>query len=469
MKTIRAKLPDPPMLPKIPYLSMKGWFEALASAFNLRDNTSVGIQRIGQHKETWRNLLDVFGAQEIVDTAHVEEIPVNIEKIPQGVLNPFAMELQCAVVFAAMVGCDMLSIAEDSIRMRGRSASMVFSPGGPFNMVGCYSQENGIPTYGNHEPRAIILGSALSEGTFVYNSDVFRVLFPDSKESLTNHRLIHNFNASRCICRQTIPIEKRQVQGLIIPALALLAADSIPARIFPSEKVRTRETVQNLTFLSTVWRDWEHLTTSFLLESLRLSQGTVCYISKEEFRTVDFVADMIEKRIYKQGRIGLPEWANLGWSWLQPVGEHVGIAHERPRLGPAVGPFDLIIVGGIVELIQAFLNNALDKTRFTVEGKAFLRTRVSYQLQEVDYWLSQYTALAACEACRLLHDLSAWEDNSGIQGTSAETNIDPDEQRRCIRAILVFRSLLMALLLWTALDNSCFTGTELGFKIVLLQ
>jgi hypothetical protein len=68
MRTIRAKIPDAPRLPRIPYLSLRGWFIAIAGGFasNLHDKTPVGIQRIGQYPEFWRNLLHVFGAQDIV-------------------------------------------------------------------------------------------------------------------------------------------------------------------------------------------------------------------------------------------------------------------------------------------------------------------------------------------------------------------------------------------------------------------
>jgi hypothetical protein len=68
MRTIRAKIPDAPRLPRIPYLSLRGWFIAIAGGFasNLHDKTPVGIQRIGQYPESWRNLLHVFGAQDIV-------------------------------------------------------------------------------------------------------------------------------------------------------------------------------------------------------------------------------------------------------------------------------------------------------------------------------------------------------------------------------------------------------------------
>lgn len=473
MRTIRAHFPDAPRLPRIPYLSMTAWIIALAEGFavNLGGNTAVGVQRIGQYPESWRNLLHIFGAQDIVHSQHIEGVPINPAEVPNMIANPLAMELECAVAFAAMVGCDRLSITQHSITMRGRSERMEFSTEGPFQFTGRYIQEHGLPTYGGHGARETALATAVSQGDFAYLSGVFRILARDANPLQSNHPLISDLNGNRCRCQQSVPVG--QVQGLSVVAAGLLAACSVPARLFPSEKVRTREAVQSLSFLSTVWQDWDQLGTDTVRQDLTLSQGRVLYISKNQFRDIDFVADLIEERIYYPGRVGIPEWANLGCSWLAATDQNAGgglrTAPQRPRLLPGINPGDLVLIGGIIKQAQAFLNNGLDRDRFTPETKAFFRTRVSCQLQEVDYWLSQCRPLAACEASRLLRDLANWEGLNGTTGTTFDTDNNAGEERRSMRAILVFRALLMALLLWTALDNSPFVFSELGSKIVLLQ
>jgi hypothetical protein len=196
----------------------------------------------------------------------------------------------------------------------------------------------------------------------------------------------------------------------------------------------------------------------------------VLYISRNQFRDIDFLADMTEERIFSQGRGRVPEFAHLGRSWLVATDQDAEeAAHERPRLLPSINPGDLVLIGGVIEQAKAFLCSALDRDRFSFESKAFFRTRVSCQLQEVDYWLSQRRPLAACEASRLLRDLANWEDFSSANGTTADTDTSADEERCSMRAILVFRALLMALLFWTALDNSPFVLSDLGSKIVLVQ
>jgi hypothetical protein len=471
MRTIRAKIPDASRLPRIPYLSLNNWCIAFARGFavNLHDNTPVGIQRIGQYPESWKNLLHVFGAQDIVHSQHIEEVPINAAEVPNMVANPLAMELKCAVAFAAMVGCNKLSITQDSIKMQGKSERMEFSAEGPLHFVGRYIQDSGLPTYCNHNGKQIGVSTLASAGELIYQDNTISVLSPDAHPLQLDHPLIRDLNGNMCRCYNSAPIG--QLQSISVVAAGLLAACSAPARLFPSEKVRTREAVQNLSFLCTVWQDWDHLETSTVLQDLRLSQGRVLYISKNQFRDVNFGADMTEERIFFRGRpVGLPEFAHLGCSWLVAIEQDAEeAAHERPKLLPRINPGDLVLIGGVIEQAKAFLCSALDRDRFTFETKAFFRTRVSCQLQEVDYWLSQCRPLAACEASRLLRDLANWEDFNSTTGTTADTDTSAGDERRSIRAILVFRALLMALLFWTALDNSRFVLSELGSKIVLVQ
>lgn len=101
--------------------------------------------------------------------------------------------------------------------------------------------------------------------------------------------------------------------------------------------------------------------------------------------------------------------------------------------------------------------------------KSFYHTCLSLQLQEVDGWLGTRQALAACEASNILNQMP-------ISSSVHHEKAGPDKpilvlftERRLVRAMLVFRATLVAVLLGLGMDNSDFEGIELGKRTILIR
>jgi hypothetical protein len=84
MKTLKAKLNvGPPSRPTIPYLIMTDWSNSIVLyGQSFRGKLEVGVKRLGEYTETWRNLLDLFGAESIVRSDQASRIPINLDEMP---------------------------------------------------------------------------------------------------------------------------------------------------------------------------------------------------------------------------------------------------------------------------------------------------------------------------------------------------------------------------------------------------
>jgi hypothetical protein len=151
----------------------------------------------------------------------------------------------------------------------------------------------------------------------------------------------------------------------------------------------------------------------------------------------------------------------MGYSWLGAP-EHYdegGFPPEmsRPEWPMAVQSESLIVVEGVIEAYCKYMRSDVSFWA-TNQRKSFLHTCVTCQLQEVNWWLGTQKPVAACKASILFKTLM--DPNTELQG---------NDERRLIRAALVFRAVLVAMLLGTALDNSSFYMTDLGSQSALLM
>lgn len=122
-----------------------------------------------------------------------------------------------------------------------------------------------------------------------------------------------------------------------------------------------------------------------------------------------------------------------------------------------VQPENLVLVEGIIEACD----NSIRNKDFIWPGnqrKSFFHTCVSCQLQEVSGWLGTRKPVAACETSILFKTLT---ESNCVRPESGEC--------RLVRAVLVFRAVLMAMILGMALDNSSLCMTDASFQIVLLK
>lgn len=104
-----------------------------------------------------------------------------------------------------------------------------------------------------------------------------------------------------------------------------------------------------------------------------------------------------------------------------------------------------------------------------IATKTFFHTCLSLQPQEVDGWLGTMQALAACEASNMQNQVPNFSSGltrmTGFNGTT----LILFTERRLVRAMLVFRAVLIAVFLGLGLDSSAFEETDLEKKTVLLR
>jgi hypothetical protein len=186
--------------------------------------------------------------------------------------------------------------------------------------------------------------------------------------------------------------------------------------------------------------------------------------------------DRFEARLTTLLHGGMPaKFIDLGFSWLASRECYNSESREtkiraRPDATPFAKDSSLVLLEDVMLACDIYLR--VGDISVLYEGtanKSFFHTCLSFQLQEVDWWLGTRQALAACEVSNILNQMpvfSAFETGqTGLGGTSLVIFTE----RRVVRAMLVFRAILIAAILGLGLDNSAFEGTELGQKVVLLR
>jgi len=94
-------------LRKIPYLTWVGWFHAVpVLGVTWGGEIQVGVARIGRYCETCMNLHLIFGAENIVTSPYIRQLPINYDDLPRDLTNPFAVELGIVAILVGIAGCD---------------------------------------------------------------------------------------------------------------------------------------------------------------------------------------------------------------------------------------------------------------------------------------------------------------------------------------------------------------------------
>lgn len=124
----------------IPYLTWRNCDKALTNiGWEWKTPLVSGVARLARHVETWMNLLVAFGAQNILGSPYLAELPVNSDELPAGCENPFAMQLECASSLVALLGCDTITEEGNALSFACENARLDLVPGGPYGRIGRFS------------------------------------------------------------------------------------------------------------------------------------------------------------------------------------------------------------------------------------------------------------------------------------------------------------------------------------------
>jgi hypothetical protein len=468
-------------LQKIPYISHHNWFEAwmeLGSSFG--GKAEAGIRRLGRYAETWMNLLQVFGAEGIMKSAFVEQIPIESDELFHDLKSVLATDLGVVAILAGIAGCDTLVFDGEAPTFSSECTTLQFVLGGPLTMIGKFSQRPVYPTYWLFSPRLIHLSMAFALGGLTYRctTAVCAKEPPSNEDSQGLCVLLQDLESISCRCQSMVGISAYQVIGLRAPALVLLAADTPrTARVFPSQQCQIFESLIELVRHCSFWRTRENHTTLNFGNKLRSAISPLIPLSTEEFTKAPISGERLEKRRVTMIRNKIKSrYVDLGYSWLAPVEAYdsdLGTDRRikaRPEWPIEVGSTGLVLIDGIIEACGAYItsgqNSLIGKSG---ELKAFFHTSLSCQLQEIDWWLGSKKALAACETCVLFEHMSPFELASANTSRTETKTLLIFTERRAVRAVLIFRALLIGMILGLALDNSALQGTAAGNTIVLLR
>jgi hypothetical protein len=265
--------------------------------------------------------------------------------------------------------------------------------------------------------------------------------------------------------------------GLRVPAFALLAADT-PGhpRCFPSQACKIMETVRELSNLCSFWRIEDNRTLQQFELNFRHVINNLVSISRVEILSMPLFGDRYENRLTTLLKRGMAErFIDLGFSWLaskecynhEASGTRI---KARPEWTSFIDAATIVVLEDVILACDIYLRAGDISVLYEgVANKSFFHTCFSLQLQEVDGWLGIRQSLAACEASNMLNQMPiSSSGRTRMAGVSGKPLVIFTE-RRLVRAMLVFRALLIAVLLGLGLDNSAFEGTELGGKTVLLR
>lgn len=460
----------------IPYLTFHGWVHAFlgTTAQSFGTGTSiedlVGPNRNQRWVESWLNLLLVLGAQDIISSPQIDKLNIDVASLSPDVTNPIAIQLSCLALLAGLAGCERLNINQELPAFEGETTNIQFIAGGPFGMIGKYSDTGLSPRYCNYSPRLIWSSTCISHGLLLWNAAVPIYMTEDHPEDEEGLSMVsENLRSNRCSCGAAniqIPTALSWLQRRV---LALLVVDSPwSVRAFPYAKCQVTDAACQLVKLCPIWANTRREGTRLFGSRIELDSVSVGFIPIEEFRKKSFMGYKAEIRcvyLHLEGDEVLRA-VNLGWSWFgsQEAYEFLfGSGSEflqRPNWPADLSKADFNLIDGVIEACNSFLSGNMTLSSELWSDTGFFVTVVSTQLAEVDWWLGTHEVpLAACETCVLLNEIDGGLNNGG-----------PLNQRRTtVRALLILRAVLVAMLCWDALDISLFIGSELGNQVVLLR
>jgi hypothetical protein len=467
---------------RVPLLIWNKWYAAIIDiGVSWKPTHQYGIARLGSHLETWMNLLHIFGAEGIIHSKYILEHLVNPEELPSGLLNPIAIQLNVAVLLAALAGCTTITVdanATSSLTISCENATLEFSSAGPMFMMGKYRQNLNYPTYYFNSAESVSLACRVAYRFLSY----CKTPCP-TDESLARDQGTKIFDHLREKCSTSNPLSFPSIAsniGLRVPAIALLAADTPRfIRVHPTKHCRIFEAVSGLVHKSGTWRNPNYHSTVDFGKYLESEGSSVFTISKTEFENEPFQGDRFSKRVFKLvEQYGTYKYLSLGFSWLGSKEDYLALPNvdedrdvkKRPQWPPAFTNASFVLIDGVVEGSAKFLAPGASRPQFgSQEEEADFHTAVSCQLLEVDWWLGNNQSIAACETCNLLEGISMSDQEALSENHEEATDsvLTTDPAHAKVRALLVFRTILIAALFGLALDSSIVEG-DFGNQIVLL-
>ena len=468
-------------LKNIPYLTWLDWFKATpVLGVSWGGEFQSGEARIGKYSETWMNLLLIFGAENIVNSTFIRKFPINPDDLPPSLENPFAIELSIAAILVGIAGCDTVVWNGPSPIFSGNNVRLEFSQSSPNMLIGRFSQELGHPVHMTYAPRTVARASGHGGGILFYGfQDSVPVLASNesSLEVMQSTSMFRDLQTKQCRCANMKEFSIHQRRGLRIPALALLAADTPAApRCFPSKASQIMETVQELSDLCSFWKIEEHRTIPIFKYYFGPVISNITPVSRIDFLSMPRFGNRYEPRLTTLIRRGMPyAFIDLGYSWLASHEDYrdersEGKIKSRPDWTSSFNDSGLVVLEDAMLACDIYLRTGDISVLYEgITDKAYFHTSVSSQLQEVDWWLGTRQALTACEASIMLNQMPISPSVKVETTVLKRKALAIFTERRCVRAMLVFRVILLAVLLGLGLDNSDFEGTELGKKTVFLR
>jgi hypothetical protein len=467
----------------------------------VEDIKNMGFHRLGYYKETWMNLLVVFGAQGVISSEFVQQIPVGLEDGPSGADNPLAINLLLAAELAGLAGCTTVEFENDIPNFEGDTCSLRFARGGPLNMIGKYTQRPYLAAYFNYGPRDLTRACIYADGFLLYQGNK---LVPMRNSTVTEGLdiLLGDLREQRCECDMSSELSRSDHHNLTRSMLGLLAADSPESiRMFDITGCRVLEAIRAITRQCSVWNsaDQDSLEARFAKALERdISGSIVLPITMAETREVPLVADREEERGFDLRRDRGVDmiFLQLGWSWLSSsedyaesipstTNSYLERIFNRPAWPFEVTGNSFVLIDRILRSAELYLSGSKTVALDAEWGDLiFFRTCVTAQLQEVDNYLSIHgKSLAACDTCVLVRVVvkgkgfaEAYDelDCSEVDSAASKDILGKDKglareqerdfapmlsgDRRWVRALLSLRVVLVGMLIQTALDLSPIKG-----------
>lgn len=230
---------------------------------------AAGLELVGNYADSWMNLLDCLGLLNILGSPHMKMASLGASRLPDTVGNPLAIDLELAVLLAALAGCDRMNVAHGIPHCSGHSQELSFAPGGPYGLVGEFTQQPSLLPYTSNCFDELNKATSHFGGFFRCRqsesvpSDL--TLAPKSIELMEDPPILRDLRATRCSCTTaaSVSVPERFQADMWVPALAFLAADS-PAsvRAFPLGKYNVSDMIKRLSKTSLFWENDDLINTA---------------------------------------------------------------------------------------------------------------------------------------------------------------------------------------------------------------
>jgi hypothetical protein len=472
----------------MPFLTEIHWIQALANigiSFRpIGDSENIGSRRSGRYQETWMNLLKVFGAQGILYSKHVEQLPIP-DNLPSGIENPLAVSLSLAASFAGLVGCTVLDFEDGVPQFKGDTCSLRFTRYGEAQFIGKYTQVLRLPAYWNYAARDIVRASIFRDGYFLYQENkmvpmLIRECDAANKEG--TRLILRDLNQLRCRFDRTSNSWEIPNSPLASAILGLLAADSLDSiRVFPVDGSLLLEAIRGITAHCSLWNSNHDDQEAQFCHSLNdnTSPDGIHLISASETQDLPLVFDRIDERTFNitQIRNVPPIFVELGWSWLARYEDYLSVnkgqtalerIFHRPEWQFQPSDDTFVLLSPLLTSARLYLSGC--STVWHEGGwdnEVRFRSCIAAQVQELDFHLTTHLkAVAAYDTCSIVRNvINGVAGEAGQGGLEGSSMVQPTASgviwsRMRVRTLLTFRAVLSGMMVQTSLDVTPIQGME---------